>query len=357
MVERQRAVAARAAAGRRPARCGARARAPPRRARRRRGRRRRRAAPRRSGRRRSRGRARARRAAPRRAAAPAGAPTPTARDPAARPPRRTRSGRAPARGYASAGMRLRLIRHATLLVKPAGRCVLVDPMLDPAGARPPVADTPNPRRNPLVELPEPAEVVVQGLDAVARHPPAPGPPRRRPRSALLPEGRAAVLRSPRTPRRCAGTASPTCGRSTTRVDWDGVRIARTGGATARRRSAERWRRCRASCSWRRRAGALRRRRHDLVRRGARRARRAPARRRRRQRRRRALPRGRPDRDDRRRRRRRRPPRARTRASSPSTSRRSTTACRRAPTCTSASTRSTLHDRVTVPEDGAEVPLP
>jgi L-ascorbate metabolism protein UlaG (beta-lactamase superfamily) len=63
-------------------------------------------------------------------------------------------------------MRLRLIRHATLLVKAAGRCVLVDPMLDPAGARPPVEDTPNPVPNPLVELPEPAEVVVKGLDAV-----------------------------------------------------------------------------------------------------------------------------------------------------------------------------------------------
>jgi L-ascorbate metabolism protein UlaG (beta-lactamase superfamily) len=63
-------------------------------------------------------------------------------------------------------MRLRLIRHATLLVKIADRCVLVDPMLDPAGARPPVANTPNPLRNPLCELPEPAEVLVRGLDAV-----------------------------------------------------------------------------------------------------------------------------------------------------------------------------------------------
>ena len=63
-------------------------------------------------------------------------------------------------------MRLRLIRHATLLVELADRCVLVDPMLDPAGARPPVADTPNERRNPLVELPEPAELIVRNLDAV-----------------------------------------------------------------------------------------------------------------------------------------------------------------------------------------------
>jgi L-ascorbate metabolism protein UlaG (beta-lactamase superfamily) len=60
-------------------------------------------------------------------------------------------------------MRLRLIRNATLLIRVAGRTVLVDPMLDPAGARPPVENTPNQVRNPLVELPEPAEVVVQGL--------------------------------------------------------------------------------------------------------------------------------------------------------------------------------------------------
>ena len=63
-------------------------------------------------------------------------------------------------------MRLRLIRHATLLVKAAGKCFLVDPMLDPAGARDPIEGTPNQVRNPTVELPEPAEVVVGGLDAI-----------------------------------------------------------------------------------------------------------------------------------------------------------------------------------------------
>jgi L-ascorbate metabolism protein UlaG (beta-lactamase superfamily) len=63
-------------------------------------------------------------------------------------------------------MRLRLIRHATLIVGVAGKRVLVDPMLDPAGARPPVEDTWPERRNPLTELPEPAEVVVKRLDGV-----------------------------------------------------------------------------------------------------------------------------------------------------------------------------------------------
>jgi L-ascorbate metabolism protein UlaG (beta-lactamase superfamily) len=62
-------------------------------------------------------------------------------------------------------MHLRLIRNATLRLEVGGRKLLVDPMLDPAGARPPVPDTENDRRNPLVELPEPPEVVVEGIDA------------------------------------------------------------------------------------------------------------------------------------------------------------------------------------------------
>ena len=61
---------------------------------------------------------------------------------------------------------LRLIRHATLQLEVGGRRFLVDPMLDPAGARPPVANTPNQRDNPLVDLPEPAEAVVERADAV-----------------------------------------------------------------------------------------------------------------------------------------------------------------------------------------------
>jgi L-ascorbate metabolism protein UlaG (beta-lactamase superfamily) len=63
-------------------------------------------------------------------------------------------------------MHLRLIRNATLRLELGGLRLLVDPMLDPAGARPPVEDTEDDRRNPLVELPEPAEVVVAGIDAV-----------------------------------------------------------------------------------------------------------------------------------------------------------------------------------------------
>jgi L-ascorbate metabolism protein UlaG (beta-lactamase superfamily) len=63
-------------------------------------------------------------------------------------------------------MNITLVRNATLILEtPAGR-LLVDPMLDPAGARPPCEDTANPVRNPTVELPFPAERVVEGLAAV-----------------------------------------------------------------------------------------------------------------------------------------------------------------------------------------------
>jgi L-ascorbate metabolism protein UlaG (beta-lactamase superfamily) len=63
-------------------------------------------------------------------------------------------------------VRLTLIRNATLLLELEGRRVLVDPMLDEVGARPPVENSPSPRRNPLVPLPLPAEEVVHDLDAV-----------------------------------------------------------------------------------------------------------------------------------------------------------------------------------------------
>ncbi len=63
-------------------------------------------------------------------------------------------------------VRLTLVRNATLILEIAGRRILVDPMLDDAGARPPIGNTANQVRNPTVALPFPAEDVVRGLDAV-----------------------------------------------------------------------------------------------------------------------------------------------------------------------------------------------
>ena len=49
---------------------------------------------------------------------------------------------------------VQLVRHATLLVRTGGVTVLVDPMLDEPGARDPIPNTPNEKRNPLVPLPD-----------------------------------------------------------------------------------------------------------------------------------------------------------------------------------------------------------
>jgi L-ascorbate metabolism protein UlaG (beta-lactamase superfamily) len=63
-------------------------------------------------------------------------------------------------------MKITLIRSATVVLEVGGRRILVDPMLDPARARPPIENTANPVPNPTVELPLPVEEVLRGIDAV-----------------------------------------------------------------------------------------------------------------------------------------------------------------------------------------------
>lgn len=63
-------------------------------------------------------------------------------------------------------MRLTLVRHATLLLETGGRRLMVDPMLDAQGARGPVRGTPQERPNPLVPLPFSAQEAVAGVEAV-----------------------------------------------------------------------------------------------------------------------------------------------------------------------------------------------
>ena len=48
---------------------------------------------------------------------------------------------------------IRLIRHATILIEMSGVRILVDPMFGQAGVAEAIADTPNQRRNPLLDLP------------------------------------------------------------------------------------------------------------------------------------------------------------------------------------------------------------
>jgi L-ascorbate metabolism protein UlaG (beta-lactamase superfamily) len=63
-------------------------------------------------------------------------------------------------------VRITLVRSATIVVELDGRRILVDPMLDDVGARPPIEGTRNQVANPTVPLPFPAEEVVRDLDAV-----------------------------------------------------------------------------------------------------------------------------------------------------------------------------------------------
>jgi L-ascorbate metabolism protein UlaG (beta-lactamase superfamily) len=61
-------------------------------------------------------------------------------------------------------MRVTFLRNATALIETSGRLLLVDPMLRAAGTTPPIDNSPNPRPNPLVDLPRPAAEIVQGID-------------------------------------------------------------------------------------------------------------------------------------------------------------------------------------------------
>lgn len=130
-------------------------------------------------------------------------------------------------------MRVTLWRHATLGIEMAGRRLILDPMLDPPAARGPVRGTPRERPNPLVPLPASAEDVVAGVEAVlvththVDHLDAAGVmslPRGLP-WFVQPEDMADLqpLELPdMRPVPAGGT-----------VEWEGVRITRTGGRHGR----------------------------------------------------------------------------------------------------------------------------
>jgi L-ascorbate metabolism protein UlaG (beta-lactamase superfamily) len=61
-------------------------------------------------------------------------------------------------------MKVTLVRSATLLLETSHGRILVDPMLRAARTTPAIENTPNPRPNPLVELPFPVAEVVAGVD-------------------------------------------------------------------------------------------------------------------------------------------------------------------------------------------------
>jgi len=59
-----------------------------------------------------------------------------------------------------------LLRNATAILETGGHRFLIDPALDPVGARPPVPNTPNQRPNPLVEMPNGWETTVTSAEAL-----------------------------------------------------------------------------------------------------------------------------------------------------------------------------------------------
>src|SRR5680860_439537 len=62
-------------------------------------------------------------------------------------------------------MNYTLIRNATAVLAIGGSRFLIDPMLDPAGARPAIENTPNQYPNPLVPLPAGWEETIADVDA------------------------------------------------------------------------------------------------------------------------------------------------------------------------------------------------
>ena len=63
-------------------------------------------------------------------------------------------------------MKVRLIRHATLVLEYAGKTILFDPMLSDKDAMTPIDNSPNQRPNPLVEMPVAAAQLARMADVV-----------------------------------------------------------------------------------------------------------------------------------------------------------------------------------------------
>jgi len=63
-------------------------------------------------------------------------------------------------------LKIHLLRHSTLIITFAGLNILVDPMLGAARTSGPITNTPNPRRNPLVELPFDEDTLIEHLKSL-----------------------------------------------------------------------------------------------------------------------------------------------------------------------------------------------
>ena len=127
--------------------------------------------------------------------------------------------------------RVRLIRHATCVIHYGARTLLVDPMLGDQGVMPPINQSPNPRPNPLVPLPMPADGLLKGIDAIlvththSDHWDAAA-------TKLVPRD-APLLIQPADAAKFAKWEFAAAQSVTETVSWKEIRISRTGGQHGR----------------------------------------------------------------------------------------------------------------------------
>ncbi len=128
-------------------------------------------------------------------------------------------------------MELRLVRHATFILTLGGVKLLIDPVLSPAGAMPPIDNSPNPRRNPLAALPTNGDEIAAAVDGVLvththrDHFDAAA-------AELLPKD-LPVLCQPADADKLAGFGFREVTAVEGRAEWRGIGVARTGGRHGR----------------------------------------------------------------------------------------------------------------------------
>ena len=131
-------------------------------------------------------------------------------------------------------LKIQLLRHATLIITIGGLKILVDPMFASAGTADPIANTPNQKRNPLVDLPVDEgtllketetidSVIVTHLhndhwDAKARE--------------LLPKS-LPIFCQPEDQQRIEDAGFQAVHPIREGFDWQGIRLSRTGGQHGR----------------------------------------------------------------------------------------------------------------------------
>ena len=121
-------------------------------------------------------------------------------------------------------MDIRLVRHATLVVRLGGKTLLVDPMLSPPGAMPAIPNSPNDRRNPLVPLPDLDLSPVDAVLVTHTHP------------DHFDEAAAERLRKnlplfcqPEDEEELRSSGFSDVRPVTERLSWEGIELLRTGG--------------------------------------------------------------------------------------------------------------------------------